>query len=433
MSLTQAQKDIITATVPIVQQHGLTVTQYFYKHLLEEHSELKHLFSHSAQITSHQASALAASLYAYAANINDLSPILPIVERIAQKHASVNIKPEQYPLVGNGLLAAFKEVLGDAFTDDIRDAWAAAYGQLAQIFIGREESIYSEHEHLSGGWRGFREMKIIKKVIESSEVTSFYLQATDGKQLPTFKPGQYISVRIEVPALGFKQIRQYSLSDAPPAVPGIADGTMTPPPEHSFRFSVKKDAGIDLADENAKHHPGYVSNLLHEHFTEGMTIEATHPAGEFVLDLHGDTSCPVVLISGGVGITPVMSMLKTLASETENDRPISWLHVAKDKDRDAFVNEIKAVTADHQNVRSKVFHSRPTSEEHEGEDFDLKGRLNLSQVQDLLHLDNKATQYYTCGGNSFMADNAKFLHEQGVEKQRIHLEVFGSGGYELGA
>lgn len=433
MSLTQAQKDIVTATVPIIREHGLVVTQVFYRRLLDDYPELKHLFSHSAQITSHQASALAASVYAYAANINDLSPILPVVERINQKHASLNIQPEHYALVGKGLLAAFKEVLGDAFTDDIHDAWAAAYGQLAEVFIGREESIISDHEALPGGWRGFRKMKIVKKVSESNEVMSFYLSPTDGKQLPVFKPGQYLSVRIEVPELGFKQIRQYSLSDAPPAISGMASGTTTPPPENTFRISVKKDAGIDLADRDAQHHPGYVSNLLHEHFQEGMTIEATHPAGEFVLDIDSNTSNPIVLISGGVGITPVMSMLKTLAANPKVDRPVSWIHVARNKDTGAFANEIKAITAEHENMQSKIFHSRPSNDEQQGEDFDIKGRLDLSQTKELLYLDNKETQYYTCGGNDFMAANAKFLNEQGVDKRRIHLEVFGSGGYELGA
>ncbi|KAK5082399.1 hypothetical protein LTR05_007546 [Lithohypha guttulata] len=436
MSLTQEQKNIITATVPVVAEHGLTVTQTFYRKLLTDYPDLKNLFSHSAQITSHQASALAASVHAYAANINDLTPILPVVERINQKHASLNITPEQYDIVGTGLLAAFKEVLGDVFTDEVRDAWAAAYNQLAQIMIKREESIMSEHDSQAGGWRGWREMKIVRKVSESSEVMSFYLVPTDGKELPTFKPGQYVSVRVNVSGLGYKQCRQYSLSDAPPGYTahGLANGV----PQHNshacdnnFRITVKRDAGVDLADHNARHHPGFVSNLLHNKYKEGDTIEITHPAGEFVLESNGVATNPVVLISAGVGITPVMSMLNSITASAADDRLISWIHVAKNKNVDPFVHDIKNIASQHKDLHCKVFHSTPLPGEHDGEDFDLKGRLDLSSVVNELYLKDNSTDYYICGPNPFMAECGRFLKEHDVQTGRIHMEVFGSGGYEL--
>ena len=453
MSLTPEQKAIITATVPVVAEYGLTVTQTFYQNLLTDIPCLRNLFSHSAQVSSQQAKALAGAVHAYAANIEDLTPILPVVERICQKHASLNLKPEQYTLVGKYLLQAFKQVLGDGFTDEVHDAWAAAYKQLADIMIGREEKIMNEHEQQASGWRGWRKMKIVQKVPESSQVTSFYLAPIEEEGLPTFKPGQYISVRIDVPELDSKQIRQYSLSQAPPtkSAKHIPNSTTFGPwsqdedrddqsdAEHTFRITVKREAALDVADPAAKHHPGYVSNLLHDQFREGDVVEVTHPAGEFFLDQgrqspaqNAAKEAPIVLISAGVGITPLMSILETLLSTSSigEQRPISWIHGSKNKAIDPFVLNIKDITNKHKNVCSRIFHSSPAANEQQGKDYDTKGRLDLNLVQDLLHLDT-AAEYFVCGPNAFMADVAKHLKQHGVSSDRLHLEVFGAGAYDL--
>ena len=142
---------------------------------------------------------------------DDLGVLAPTVELICHKHASLYIRPEQYNIVGTYLLAAMKEILGDALTPEIHDAWAAAYWQLANVMIGKEEELYKSAD----GWTDWRDFKIDRKENESDEITSFYLVPVDGKPLPSFKPGQYISVQTEVPEFGHLQARQYSLSEAP--------------------------------------------------------------------------------------------------------------------------------------------------------------------------------------------------------------------------
>ena len=123
MPLTTEQKQIITSTVPVLAEHGLAVTKLFYQTLLTENPELKTLFNHTEQVTARQPNALAFSLYAYAANINDLTLILGVVNKINHKHASLGITAEQYPIVGEGVLRAFRTVLGpDVFTDELWDA-----------------------------------------------------------------------------------------------------------------------------------------------------------------------------------------------------------------------------------------------------------------------------------------------------------------------
>lgn len=211
MSLTPEQVKIIKSTVPILVEHGTAITTKFYKDMLSAHPELNNVFNNAHQVSGHQPRALAMALFAYATHIDDLGALGPAVELICNKHASLYIRPEHYDIVGKYLLETMGELLGDAFTPAIRDAWAAAYAQLAKIMIDREEQLYRTSE----GWRDWREFRIQEKVPESDEITSFYLVPVDGGKLPPFLPGQYISVRTEVPDLHYLQARQYSLSDAP--------------------------------------------------------------------------------------------------------------------------------------------------------------------------------------------------------------------------
>jgi len=481
MPLTDSQRQIIASTAPILAEHGLTLTRHFYDNLLNKYPELRSIFSVTSQLppSSHQPAALAASLYAYSTHIDDLTPILPVVEKICQKHASLNITADQYSIVGENLLKSMAEILGpDTFTDEVRDAWASGYTQLADIMSGREEAIYSEHDQKQGGWRGWRKMKIVKKVKESDDATSFYFKPADGGAIPDYRPGQYVSVTIDVPELKYKQIRQYSLSDAPPAktsgqvdgdnktngqvngdnktdgwqadyaevnghVPRYHHDTASKPNNlndgtysdlrSAYRITVKRESGIDMHHPDAEAHPGYVSNLLHDRYNEGDVIEMSNPAGEFFLDQDLSDSAPVVLISAGVGLTPVMSMLQTLLKmPNASERKISWIHVARNKAIDPFVDDIVRIQKDHKNVTSKVFHSSPVESEQQGVDYDAAGRPDLGAFdkearKNLLFLDDKQARYFMCGPNPFMASNAKALSEMGVEDDRVKMELFSVG------
>ena len=151
----------------------------------------------------------------YAENIDRLGTLGGMVERIAAKHVSLEILPEHYPIVGQHLLSAIAEVLGDAATPDILSAWGAAYGQLADIMIGREAALKEAAAEQPGGWAAFKPFRVARKVPESKVMTSFLLEPEDGTPLPQFSPGQYVSVKVHRPGLAFNQIRQYSLSAAP--------------------------------------------------------------------------------------------------------------------------------------------------------------------------------------------------------------------------
>lgn len=413
-SLTESQAQIIKATVPVLADYGLAITTRFYHDLLEAHPSLKNIFNNTHQATGHQAQALAGALYAYAANIDALGNLSPALELICHKHVSLFIKAEHYELVGKHLLETMKAVLGDACTPDILDAWGAAYWQLANIMINKEQELYDTVD----GWTEWKDFKVTKKEKESEEVTSFYLEPVDEHmKLPVFRPGQYISVNMWVDEIdgGVWQARQYSLSDAPG--------------KRYFRISVKREEGVVIGEEKSKTHPGYLSNILHEKVNVGGVVRVSHPFGDFYFEeQEQEKDTPVVLISAGVGLTCLLSILNSLV-EQQSTRPVSWIQAARNSDARAFKSHVDELAASHENLHAVYFSSMPKESEVQGNDYDIKGRLDLDKVsKDDLFVDRVKTQYFVCGPNTFMADIEKKLKTYGVPAERIRMELFGTGG-----
>ncbi|KOQ37939.1 NO-inducible flavohemoprotein, partial [Achromobacter xylosoxidans] len=276
---------LVKATAPVLKTHGVALTRHFYARMFQHNPELKHVFNQGHQAGGEQQQALAGAVAAYAEHIDDPSVLAPVVTRIVHKHVSLGIRPEHYPIVGKHLLASIREVLGEAATDELVDAWAAAYGQLADMLIAEEARLYVDSATKPGGWTGWRAFRVVGKQPESAEITSFYLAPADGGEVPAYRPGQYVSVRVYVPELGLMQPRQYSLSDAPG--------------QGRLRISVKREAG------GAQNPAGRVSNALHDHLQEGGVLDVAPPQGDF--HLREDSDAPVVLLSGGVGLTPMVS------------------------------------------------------------------------------------------------------------------------------
>lgn len=412
--LSPSQIKLIKATVPVLVEHGTTITTVFYKNMLGAHPELNNVFNVPNQRNGHQQRSLAGALFAYAANIDNLGALAPAVELMCQKHASLYIQPDQYHIVGKHLIEAMGEVLGDALTPEIKQAWAAAYWQLADIMIGRERQIYQQAK----GWTDWREFKIGDKVQESEEITSFYLAPIDGQPLPAFQPGQYISVLINVPELQCLQPRQYSLSD-----------------RHSreyYRISVKKEKGLPATESAAARHPGYVSNLLHDQYNKGDIIKVSHPCGDFFLSATAvDQSTPVVLLSAGVGLTPMTSILNTLISSPDSSaRKVHFIHGARTSAARAFKDHIAGVKKSRANLQTTFFTSDPAESEKAGVDFDHVGRVDLSKLDASkdLFVDVPTAEYYICGPDKFMIDMQVTLQEKGVAADRIKMELFGTGG-----
>ncbi|KAI0876134.1 flavohemo protein [Hypoxylon argillaceum] len=399
-SLTPTQIATVKATAPALKEHGETITSLFYKNLLDANPGLRNVFNEANQVGGAQPRALAGAVFAYATYVDDLAKLGAAVERIAHKHASLNVQPEHYPIVGKFLLEAVATVLGDACTPEIVGAWTAAYACLADIFINREQQIYTAFEN----WTGWRRFKIQKKVAESTEITSFYLRPEDGVTLPRYLPGQYISLQLYIPKLGLKQPRQYSLSDAPGG--------------DYYRISVKKETGKQVDT------PGLISNMLHDELNEGDVVELTHPAGEFFVRIEEET--PLVLISAGVGITPMISILNS-AVAAASSRTISLIHGAHGSEVRAFADTLK-MASQLPNIQATAFLSMLKGGEVEGVDYDFEGRVNLDKVSpERLFTNDPTADYYVCGPLSFMTDVQQYLLSHSVSQDRIHLEIFGVG------
>ncbi|AXF06911.1 NO-inducible flavohemoprotein [Paraburkholderia graminis] len=399
-ALTADQIARVKATVPVLAEHGTTITKHFYKRMFAHHPELKNLFNQTHQQSGNQPETLARAVYAYAANIDNLGALGPAVSRIANKHASLNIRPEHYPIVGRHLLGAIVDVLGDAVDQPTLDAWQVAYGQLANIFVGTEAKLYE-----GAAWSGFRPFKVARKQVESDEITSFYLTPADGTAACEFEPGQYVSVTRFVDKLGVDQPRQYSLSDAP----------------HGkwLRISVKREDGREDAA------PGHVSNLLHAGVEEGTIVHVSAPMGDFTLDRKKTT--PVVLMSGGVGVTPMTSMLSTLLADG-SERSVTFVHACRNGRVHAFREWLDETVASHANVKRVVFYEAVDASDRQGIDYDFEGRLDVTKIADrVIALD---ADYYICGPVPFMRAQRDALVALGVEPACIHTEVFGSGAVE---
>lgn len=391
--------EIIKSTVPALEAHGRAITSRFYQRLFEAHPELLNIFNHVNQKQGRQQAALANAVYAAARYIDQLEVILPVVQQIAHKHRSLGVRPEHYPIVGQHLLGAIKEVLGDAATEEILGAWAEAYGVIAGVFIGVERQMYERAAGQPGGWEGFRPFVVARKVAESEVITSFYLRPADGQALAAFEPGQYISVKLEIPGEQYIHIRQYSLSDAPG--------------RGYYRISVKREDSPEKPE-------GKVSTWLHRSVKEGDTLLVSAPAGDFTLRRGGDR--PVVLISGGVGLTPAVSMLNTLVSE-EPARPVTFIHAAMNGRSHAMGPHVAAVAAEHPQVRARVVYSRPTDEDRARGGFDREGYIDAAWLEEVIPA--KDADVYFCGPIPFMRCVRDALRAIGVPEERMHFEFFG--------
>ncbi len=396
-ALTADQIARVKATAPVFAEYGPTITKHFYQRMFNAHPELKNLFNQTHQQSGTQPETLARAVYAYAANIDNLGALGGAVTHIAHKHASLNIRPEHYPIVGRHLLGAVVDVLGDAVDQPTLDAWAVAYEQLAQIMIGVESKLYE-----AAPWSGFRPFKVVRKQVESDEITSFYLAPADGAPAGGFEPGQYVSVTRFVDKLGVDQPRQYSLSDAPHG--------------RWLRISVKREAG------SADVQPGHVSNLMHDGVEQGAIVHVSAPMGEFTLDRSKST--PVVLISGGVGITPMASMLATLLAG-RSERQITFAHACRNGRVHAFGEWLRRSAAEHPNLKRAVFYESVSADDQPGKDYDFEGRMDLARVEADVMLPD--ADYYICGPVAFMRAQREALVARGVDASRIHTEIFGSG------
>jgi nitric oxide dioxygenase len=385
--ISDASRPYIDASVPVLRQHGLTITKLFYENMFKAHPELTSIFNMGNQASGVQQQSLASAVFAYAANIGNPGALGPVVQRIVHKHVSVGIRAEHYPIVGHHLLGAISATLGDAATQPLLDAWAEAYNSLAKLLIAAEAELYSTAGIAPGETRPLRVTEVVR---ESANVMSFRLAPIDEQPLPAFKAGQYVSVAVDLPD-GRHQLRQYSLSDAPGvATPGVG----------TWRISVKREDGADTP-------AGMVSNWLHQNVQAGAVLHVSHPFGEFTPNTEDGEA--IVLLSAGVGVTPMVSALKRIAAVNPQRRVI-FAHAARDAAHHALRADVEALTAAMPNLSVVNFYE------------DEQGRMDVAKLP---AWKREEAEVWLCGPHKFMQAQWLSLLYAGVPAARLHREVFG--------
>lgn len=392
---------IVKEITPVVAANAETITGRFYERMFEANPEVKAFFNQAHQHTGGQQKALAGAICAYFTHIDNPAVLMPAVELIAQKHCSLGIKAEHYPIVGNNLLGAIGDVMGDAATPEIVEAVAEAYGFLAQIFIDRENAIYEEQASLPGGWNGTRTFVVTKKVPENDIVTSFYLKPEDEGPLPPFKPGQYITVHIEHPHTPTSP-RNYSLSDCPS--------------QPHYRISVKREERL-----SADAPDGLISNHLHDAIEEGHRIELGPPCGEFTVDPQVVTK-PVVFLAGGIGVTPLLSMAKSIV-HANRAAPVVFIHAVRNSKVQVFADELARLAHARPDVKTHVIFDAPLPDDVESGRCDATGFLTTELLREWTPFKN--AEFYFCGPKPFMENIHACLAELGVDEHRVRYEFFG--------
>lgn len=345
--LSEEHAEIIKATLPPVGENIETITKTFYNKMFTAHPELiANTFNRGNQKQGAQQKALAASVATFATQLVDPNAPDPVMmlDRIAHKHVSLGIRKDQYQIVHDNLMAAIAEVLGDAVTPEVAEAWDAVYWLMADVLIKHEAKLYESDGVTDGDV--FRRAEVTAKEQLTDSVYAYTLSG----DFTAPRPGQYTSVGVTLDD-GARQLRQYS----------IIEGD-----EHSYRIAVETD--------------GEVSTFLRDHVAIGDTVDATLAAGDLVLQ---DSNNPVVLISSGIGSTPMVGILGHL-SRTHSDRKVTYLHADNSEDSWAQQAETRALAealAD-ANVTA-TFRSQDQ-------------RVNIAEA------DLAGADVYLCGGANFL-------------------------------
>lgn len=393
MKLSPGSEAIVHDTASVVAEIADEATVLFYRDMFAAHPALLNVFNQANQAIGEQPKALAASVVAFAVHLidPDAPDFTPVMQRIAHKHVSLGITHDQYLIVGRYLLGAVAKVLGDAATPDIAAAWDEVYWLFATALIAEEAKLYAEAG--TDPTEPYRQYRVVERFEESDEVFSLLLSPVEGP-VPSHSTGQYVSVVVELPD-GYRQPRQYTISSGPRG--------------DSLRVTIKRVRGLDGAPD------GRVSTWLHEHATPGTVLDVSQPAGDVILE---DSDRPLVLVSAGIGITPVAAIMEDL-SRRQPDRTVRLFHADKTHEHHALYDGLRRQVLAMPDARAQNWYEEGAEQAptlHPAR----PGFMDLSDVE----LPQDA-EVFMCGPLPFMQIARKTLMNQGVPPEAIHYEVFG--------
>ncbi|MGB3184276.1 MAG: globin domain-containing protein [Ornithinimicrobium sp.] len=389
--MSPASEAVVQATAAVVADHAEEITARFYPAMFADHPELLRVFNQGNQATGEQSKALAGSVVAYAVQLID--PSAPsfdhVMRRIAYKHVSLGIRPEQYTIVGHYLLGAVADVLGEAVTPAVAEAWSEVYWLFAMQLGAQEARLYQECGVDPAN--PFRQYRVVRRVDEAHDIISLVLEPADDDPLPTIDPGQYVSLFVDLPN-GQRQPRQYTVSST-------ASGTR-------LQVTVNRVRGADGAPD------GQVSGFLHDNVEVGDLLEVSAPAGDFVVQ---DDDGPLLLASAGAGITTVLPIVEHIA-RTQPQRQVILAHADRARDDHALRDTVRYVGRSIDDFTTYAWYEDTAG----AEEAARQGYMDLSDVP----LPD-GIQVFTCGPLPFMQLVRSTLLKRGVSPEHIRYEVFG--------
>lgn len=393
MRLSPESEAIVRATAGVVAAHAEEITRVFYPAMFAAHPELLRVFNRANQAVGEQPKALAASVVAFAVQLidPDAPDFTPVMRRIAHKHVSLGIRAREYTIVGHHLLDAVGTVLGDAVTPEVRAAWDEVYWLFGCSLIAEEGKLYA----LGGTdpedpWRSYR---VVERLEEADDVFSLLLAPVQGSA-PAHRTGQYVAIAVDLPD-GSRQPRQYTISSGPRG--------------DTLRVTIKRVRGVAGAPD------GQVSTWLYENAQPGTVLDVSQPCGDVVLD---ESDGPLVLVSAGIGITPVAAILEDL-SRRQPERTVRLFHADRAHASHALYPSLRRQVLAMSDARAQNWYEQ-----------DAEGAPTLHPARpgymDLAEVEvPEGATVFMCGPLPFMRSARDTLISRGIPSERIHYEVFG--------
>lgn len=389
--LSPEKLNLVRATASILAENADKITAHFYARMFAVHPELLRVFNQGNQATGEQSRALASSVVAYAAQLID--PEAPsfdhVMRRIAYKHVSLGVRPEQYTVIGEHLLASVGEILGAVVTPQVAAAWSDVYWLFGIQLVAEEARLYQRMNVDPA--QPTRPYRMVRRIEETPDVISLVLEPTDGSPIPPISPGQYVSVFVDLPD-GDRQPRQYTVSSAALRT--------------RLQITVRRVRGRNGAPD------GRVSNFLHDHVEVGDELDVSAPAGDFVLT---SSDSPLLLASAGAGITTVLPIVEHIA-RNQPQRTVIAAHADRRAEDHALRQTVLHLGRDIDDFTTYAWYETV-------DDGDTRSRRGFMDLSDIPLPEE--VQVFTCGPLPFMRHVRSTLLARGVPENRIRYEVFG--------
>jgi len=400
---------IIKETAPVVASNIETITLKFYPHMFETHPETKNYFNPAHQIKSGsdgskaaQPFALAHAILRYVRHLNNPENLKKSLELAAQKHCALQVHAEHYPIVYESFMWAIGQVLGDAVTPPIAEAWSKVVQYIARAFIERELELYQEKQEKEFGWFGWKDFCLLEKRRNAHNIYTFHFAPVDGSQLPVFEAGQYLTLKLDdIPGAHAKTtLRSYSIA--------------SPPGGRTFEISVLLEEGNP---------GGLVSNYLRNSIHPGSIVPIGMPCGTFKVPEDG---APVVLIAGGIGCTVTVSMLSHLVKKKDRASMVYFVQGLRDGSTHLYRNRVSRLLHENKDkMRYLRAYSQPHKSDKEGIDYDVAGRVSIPMLQNFIGDDLLGANYVVCGREDMVKGIIQGLLDVGVPRKAVQFECFG--------